>query len=165
MTTTSVSSDIPASYLSNYTSSSSLHSFTRRHSIYGTEDRVVLDIGSLYIKCGFSGESHPRHIVPTCARLERSSGPDGEAFSIDTEPVSLYELDLMAAGDLKPLEEKLKKLLHDIYFRLLLTDPKSRKVIICESPLAPVALKRTIAGLLFQYFQVCSMDISIIHIT
>ena len=85
MTTTSVSSDIPPNYLSNYNSSSSLHTFARRHSIYGTEDRVVLDIGSLYIKCGFSGESHPRHIVPTCARLERSSGPDGEAYSIDTE--------------------------------------------------------------------------------
>ena len=85
MTTTSVSSDIPSNYLSNYSSSSSLHTFARRHSIYGTEDRVVLDIGSLYIKCGFSGESHPRHIVPTCARLERSSGPDGEAYSIDTE--------------------------------------------------------------------------------
>ncbi len=40
----------------------------RRHSIYGTgEDRIVLDIGSLYIKAGFSGESRPRHIVPVYA--------------------------------------------------------------------------------------------------
>ena len=40
----------------------------RRHSIYGTgEDRIVLDIGSLYIKCGFSGEARPRHIVPVHA--------------------------------------------------------------------------------------------------
>jgi hypothetical protein len=41
---------------------------TRRPSIYGTgEDRIVLDIGSLYIKAGFSGESRPRHIVPVYA--------------------------------------------------------------------------------------------------
>jgi actin-related protein 10 len=40
----------------------------RRPSIYGTgEDRIVLDIGSLYIKAGFSGESRPRHIVPVYA--------------------------------------------------------------------------------------------------
>ncbi|KAI9491639.1 actin family [Zychaea mexicana] len=70
----------------------------------------------------------------------------------------------MTKGDLKPLQEKLKKLLHDIYFRLLLTDPKSRKVIICESPLAPVALKRIIADLLFQYFQVPSISFVPIHL-
>ncbi|KAI8853253.1 hypothetical protein BC829DRAFT_440224 [Chytridium lagenaria] len=39
-------------------------SLPRRHSIYGYEDRVVLDIGSQYIKCGLSGEHKPRHIIP-----------------------------------------------------------------------------------------------------
>ncbi|CAO3646643.1 unnamed protein product [Cunninghamella echinulata] len=57
--------------------------FTRRHSIYGTEDRVVLDIGSLYIKCGFSGESYPRHLVPAWSHLKRSSNINGEAFRIN----------------------------------------------------------------------------------
>lgn len=77
------SEPLSSAYLSSYNSTSSIHSFTRRHSIYGTEDRVVLDIGSLYIKCGFSGESHPRHLVPTWSHLFRSSNSDGEAYRID----------------------------------------------------------------------------------
>lgn len=86
MTTTSVSSEpLSSNYLSSYTSSTSFHSFPRRQSIYGTEDRVVLDIGSLYIKCGFSGESHPRHVVSTSSRLQQSVGREGESYRMDDE--------------------------------------------------------------------------------
>lgn len=85
MTTTSVSSDrLSSNYLSNYTSTS-FHNFTRRHSIYGTEDRVVLDIGSLYIKCGFSGESSPRHLVPTWFNQGQSRDSDGEVVRVNKE--------------------------------------------------------------------------------
>lgn len=83
----------------------------------------------------------------------------------------------MMKSDLAQLEEKLKRLLHDIYYRywskmmyrlmmcnwvficcrLLLTDPKSRKVVLTESPLAPIALKSTLADLLFHHFQVPSI--------
>lgn len=35
---------------------------TRRHSLYGTEDRVVLDPGSRIWKVGFSGEGRPRDV-------------------------------------------------------------------------------------------------------
>ncbi|KAI8063445.1 actin family [Gongronella butleri] len=166
MTTTSISTEpLTSSYLSSYATSSSLHTFTRRHSIYGTEDRVVLDIGSLYIKCGFSGESHPRHIVPTWTNLDRSKLKDGEAYRIDAEMKELYTLDIMAQGNIDVIEDKLKRLLHDIYFRLLLTEPKSRKVILCESPLTPVILKQTVARLLFDYFQVPSLTFVPVHLT
>ncbi|ORX47461.1 actin-like ATPase domain-containing protein [Hesseltinella vesiculosa] len=166
MTTTSVGADhLTSSYLSSYSNTSSINSFTRRHSIYGTEDRVVLDIGSFYIKCGFSGESHPRHIVPTWTNLDRSKQRDGEAFRIDAKMNELYTLDIMAQGNIDQVEEKLKRLLHDIYFRLLLTEPKSRKVILCESPLTPIVLKQTIARLLFDYFQVPSLTFVPVHLT
>lgn len=67
-----MSLDTTTSLLGRLTSSVSASNFStgspRRHSIYGTgEDRIVLDIGSLYIKAGFSGESRPRHIVPVYA--------------------------------------------------------------------------------------------------
>ncbi|KAF9431627.1 hypothetical protein BGZ76_011912 [Entomortierella beljakovae] len=32
-------------------------------SIYGIEERIVLDIGSCYLKCGLSGEARPRHFI------------------------------------------------------------------------------------------------------
>lgn len=70
----------------------------------------------------------------------------------------------MAKGNLLELEEKLKKLLHDIYFKLLLTEPKSRKVIICESPLLPIVVKQTIARILFDYFQIPSLSFVPIHL-
>ncbi|KAI7870714.1 actin family [Spinellus fusiger] len=76
----------------------------------------------------------------------------------------LYDLDLMAKGNIAQLEERLKKLLHDIYFCLLLTDPKSRKVILCESPLAPLLLKKTIAKILFEHFQVPSISFVPLHL-
>lgn len=117
----------------------------------------MLDIGPLYIKCGFSGESHPRHVVSTSSRLQQSVGREGESYRMDDEPAELYDLDFMMKSDLAQLEEKLKRLLHDIYYRLLLTDPKSRKVVLTESPLAPIALKSTLADLLFHHFQVPSI--------
>ncbi|CEI96780.1 hypothetical protein RMCBS344292_10934 [Rhizopus microsporus] len=163
MTTTSVSSEpLSSTYLSNY--SSSFQSFTRRHSIYGTEDRVVLDIGSLYIKCGFSGESSPRHIVPTWSCLEYLRNEEGEVIRVNKQLEELYSLDVMAKGNLDEIEENFKKLLHDIYFRLLLTDPKTRKVIICESPLAPIAIKQVIAKLLFDHFLVPSISFVPVHL-
>jgi actin-related protein 10 len=35
---------------------------TRRHSLYGTEDRIIIDPGSRVWKVGFSGEGKPRHV-------------------------------------------------------------------------------------------------------
>jgi len=35
---------------------------TRRHSLYGTEDRIIIDPGSRVWKIGFSGEGKPRHV-------------------------------------------------------------------------------------------------------
>lgn len=35
---------------------------TRRHSLYGTEDRIILDPGSCVWKVGFSGEGRPRDV-------------------------------------------------------------------------------------------------------
>lgn len=35
---------------------------TRRHSLYGTEDRIIIDPGSKVWKVGFSGEGKPRQV-------------------------------------------------------------------------------------------------------
>ena len=42
--------------------SSPYYTTTRRHSLYGTEDRVVIDPGSRIWKVGFSGEGKPRDV-------------------------------------------------------------------------------------------------------
>ena len=50
---------------------------TRRHSLYGTEDRVVIDPGSRVWKVGFSGEGRPRDVffVPPLWGLQRPPDP------------------------------------------------------------------------------------------
>jgi len=50
---------------------------TRRHSLYGTEDRVVIDPGSRVWKVGFSGEGRPRDVffVSPLWGLQRSPHP------------------------------------------------------------------------------------------
>lgn len=42
--------------------SSPHYTTTRRHSLYGVEDRVVIDAGSIIWKVGFSGEGRPRAV-------------------------------------------------------------------------------------------------------
>lgn len=42
--------------------SSPAYATTRRHSLYGTEDRIILDPGSRLWKVGFSGEGRPRDV-------------------------------------------------------------------------------------------------------
>lgn len=62
------------------------YSTTRRHSLYGTEDRIILDPGSRVWKAGFSGEGRPRDVF-FVSGTEQSTlwtqsravgGPDGE---------------------------------------------------------------------------------------
>lgn len=42
--------------------SSPHYTTTRRHSLYGTEDRIIIDPGSRIWKVGFSGEGRPRDV-------------------------------------------------------------------------------------------------------
>ncbi|KAF9283603.1 hypothetical protein BGZ68_005248 [Mortierella alpina] len=164
---------------------SKIRDLSFKTSIYGIEERIVLDIGSCYLKCGFSGESRPRHFIsmflsedalddyqgrnPTreqhlgheCSEFcnEKTNNTCREANPL--EYAELYELDMMRNNSrgqteqerLQILEERLSEYLYDVYFKYLLTDPKQRKVIICESPLAPLALKQTIAKVLFEKLQ------------
>ncbi|KAG0242655.1 hypothetical protein BGW41_003758 [Actinomortierella wolfii] len=167
-----------------------------KSSIYGIEERIVLDIGSCYLKCGFSGEARPRKFLsmhlseeamddylglrpPVQQHLGRPCGEscsDGVTAGLraqdPTKYAELYDLDLMRVSGqgyteqdrLKVLEDRLFEYLYDVYFKYLLTDPKQRKVIICESPLAPIALKEAIAKVLFKKLQVPSISFAPTHL-
>lgn len=45
---------------------------TRRHSLYGTEDRIIIDPGSRIWKVGFSGEGRPRDVFYAAGNSEES---------------------------------------------------------------------------------------------
>ncbi|KAF9174548.1 hypothetical protein BGX21_010124 [Mortierella sp. AD011] len=165
-------------------------------SIYGIEERIVLDIGSCYLKCGLSGESRPRHFISMFLSEEALDDYLGlrpvhrQHFGHDCNEIcnertnntcrgpnpleyaELYELDMMRTNSrgqteqekLQILEERLSEYLYDVYFKHLLTDPKQRKVIVCESPLAPIALKQVIAKVLFEKLQAPSVSFTNSHL-
>ncbi|KAF9963275.1 hypothetical protein BGZ65_004765 [Modicella reniformis] len=166
-----------------------------RTSIYGIEERIVLDIGSCYIKCGFSGESRPRqfismflseealddylglrpvhrqHFGHECNEICNDRANHGCRRAHPLEYAELYELDFMRKCNgvteeqrLKVLEERLSEYLYEVYFKHLLTDPKQRKVIVCESPLMPIVLKQTIAKVLFEKLQTPSVSFTNSHL-
>jgi actin-related protein 10 len=130
----------------------------RRHSIYGTEDRIVLDIGSLYLKCGFSGESQPRYIIPVSGDLAfHRDHPCNESCRKQSRFAELLTPN-DAQKDQEVLEETLRYYLYDVFYRYLLTDSRQRKVIVCEPPLMQTAVKNMIARILFKHFQVPSVS-------
>ncbi|KAH0585318.1 hypothetical protein H2248_008559 [Termitomyces sp. 'cryptogamus'] len=112
---------------------------TRRHSLYGVEDRVVIDPGSRIWKVGFSGEGRPRDVF----------------FANKKTGAPLWNL--QRATDLaerdeeeKLLEISLQTCLRSVFHDSLLTDPKARKVILVEHPLLPLYIKDIIARILFE---------------
>ncbi|KAI0719416.1 actin-domain-containing protein [Cerioporus squamosus] len=115
---------------------------TRRHSLYGTEDRIILDPGSRIWKVGFSGEGKPRDVF--CA-----GGEGGQALwtlNRASKPADREEED-------RVLEAKLEACLRS-----------SRKVILVEHPLLPLHIKEIMARILFNNLQVPSISFASSHL-
>ncbi|KAI0707248.1 actin-domain-containing protein [Earliella scabrosa] len=126
---------------------------TRRHSLYGTEDRIILDPGSRVWKVGFSGEGKPRDVF--CAGGE--SGEPLWTLNRASKPAEREEEDRI-------LEARLQACLRSVFHNSLLTDPKSRKVILVEHPLLPLHIKEIMARILFNNLQVPSISFASSHL-
>ncbi|KAF9466640.1 actin-domain-containing protein [Collybia nuda] len=131
---------------------SPIYTATRRHSLYGVEDRVIIDPGSRIWKVGFSGEGRPREVF-------LAGGKSGDSLwnlRRVTEPGGQGE-------ENKLLEIKLQHCLRSVFHDSLLTDPKARKVILVEHPLLPLHIKDIIARILFEN-QVPSVSFASSHL-
>ncbi|GJE94573.1 actin-domain-containing protein [Phanerochaete sordida] len=137
----------------NIIQSSPHYSTTRRHSLYGTEDRIILDPGSCVWRVGFSGEGKPRDVFLAGA----DTGKPLWTLNRATAPGAREEED-------KLLEARLQKCLRAVFHDSLLTDPKSRKVIIIEQPLLPLHIKEALARILFNNLQVPSISFASSHL-
>ncbi|KDQ53185.1 hypothetical protein JAAARDRAFT_137512 [Jaapia argillacea MUCL 33604] len=133
--------------------SSPHYTTTRRHSLYGTEDRVIIDPGSCIWKVGFSGEGKPRDVFCPGG----TPGVHLWTLSRAMDPVDREEEDRLLAAR---LESCLRSVFHDS----LLTDPKSRKVILVEHPLLPLHIKDMMARTLFANLQVPSISFASSHL-
>ncbi|KAJ4477354.1 fungal-specific actin related protein [Lentinula aciculospora] len=133
--------------------SSPHYSTTRRHSLYGVEDRIIIDPGSLIWKVGFSGEGRPREVFYAGGKPAKGLWGLKRA----TDAAERLEEDKLL--DIR-LEQNLRAVFHDS----LLTDPKARKVIIIENPLLPIHIKEALARILFGNLQVPSVSFASSHL-
>lgn len=85
-----------------------------RHSLYGSEDRIILDLGSRVWKVGYSGEAAPRAVFDVAgASGERSE--DGTGISASA---ALWHAGCaMNATDLSRIERKLKRWLRRSFYK------------------------------------------------
>ncbi|KIK55142.1 hypothetical protein GYMLUDRAFT_176167 [Collybiopsis luxurians FD-317 M1] len=138
---------------SSHVQSSPHYTTTRRHSLYGVEDRIVIDPGSMIWKIGFSGEGRPREVFYAGGKSAKPlwglKRPADTAKRVEEETMLDYRL-----------EQNLRSLFHDS----LLTDPKARKVIIIENPLLPLHIKEALARILFENLQVPSVSFASSHL-
>ncbi|CAK5269334.1 unnamed protein product, partial [Mycena citricolor] len=142
------------SRLASSTVQSSPHySTTRRHSLYGVEDRIVIDPGSRVWKVGFSGEGRPRDV------FYGMGAPEPALWTLDRGADDAEEFEKERMLEIR-LETSLRRVFHDS----LLTDPKARKVIIVEHPLLPLYIKDMIARILFENLQVPSLSFASSHL-
>lgn len=102
---------------------------------------VILDIGTVYTKCGLAGETGPRCIVPSEVQNERT-GKVEQIWEFNTT---------------EELYENLKNFLFHLFFRNLLVNAKDRRIVICESMLCPSQFRETLAKVLFIHFEVASV--------
>ncbi|KAG1722571.1 actin family [Suillus lakei] len=126
---------------------------TRRHSLYGTEDRVVIDPGSRIWKVGFSGEGKPRDVFYADAKNYGSLW----SWSRATDPAEKAEQD-------NTLAISLERCMRSVFHESLLAEPKARKVILVEHPLMPLYIKDMLAGILFSNLQVPSISFASSHL-
>ncbi|KAI9229977.1 MAG: actin family [Piptocephalis tieghemiana] len=152
----SLASSLLSSSLASSPLTNPLSSSARRHSIYGTEDRIVLDLGSFYLKCGFSGEPRPRHMIQVSGQVRDhlSTGACDEACRKEGLFAPLHDI-AIKDNDLPRIEQALR---HHLFH------PRQRKVIVCERPLWPMPIKKLLVRLLFEQFQVPSISFAPSHL-
>ncbi|SCV70609.1 BQ2448_3371 [Microbotryum intermedium] len=128
-------------------------SIRSRHSLYGIEDRIVLDLGSRIWKLGFSGEPRPRVCLDVMNLHEEEDTTEEEGHNL-LWALEGYQVDETRA---QIRYERLEKGLRKVWYTHLMTDPKQRKIIISENPLLSTPVKRMIARVLFGNLQVPSI--------
>ncbi|EMR10666.1 hypothetical protein PNEG_01366 [Pneumocystis murina B123] len=134
----------------------------RLKTLYELEPYIVLDIGSHYLKAGFSGESFPRCTIEYDERSFLGYRCT-LAENITRFPVN-FEYLLWDEPNLELIGDRLEIYLREVYNKWLNIGSKFRKVSIVEYILLPIKFKVIIAKTLFTYFQVPSITFLSSHV-
>lgn len=111
----------------------------RRGSLLGTDERIVMDLGSHTCRAGFSGDVEPRVVMNAAA-------------ACGTE--SLWRLDWEADREHPDLVRTLTRLVRRVYQEHLLVDAKTYCVLLSRHPLGLDAVQRSLCDVLLRTMHV-----------
>lgn len=127
-----------SSIRSRGSAASMLDSLGTLGSVLGVEKpAIVIEIGTAYTKCGFSGESVPRHIIPS-------------SIVVNGKTVQIYNPE--ETRTTTELREILLMFLHDIMYKRLLVKTQDRRAVVCEGIAVPTVYRSLVADILYRYF-------------
>ena len=97
-------------------------------------ESVVLEIGSVFIKAGFGGESSPRVVLPTGLRSWLHAEQKSRRRTSDTR-----------------WRDVLGGLLQEVLVNRLQCRPRSQRLVVLEPLFAPWPFRRALAAVCFEY--------------
>ncbi|KAF8421456.1 actin-domain-containing protein [Tirmania nivea] len=140
-----------------------------------SEDPVVIEIGTRYLRAGFANEAAPRCVIPYTEGMWRrvgdrmvDSGKRGGTMLIHKATIAsetvqakkkssrksrgeLWQYDLRSL-DAGLVEDLIERVLREAYNKYLLVDSKTKKVVLPLPPLLPTILIKTITNTIFSQF-------------
>ncbi|OQV14350.1 putative Actin-related protein 10 [Hypsibius exemplaris] len=109
---------------------------------------IILEVGMMFVKVGFAGDSAPIAIVPSLGRL-----PNGNLTR------------LFGPMRLAQRMEILTTFLSDLYFKVLLCNARDRKVVVLLNPFEPHDIEKALLAVLLTVLEVPGVSLVSPHMT
>lgn len=142
---------------------------------FDQEEFVVIDMGTGYIKAGFSGEDLPRCVIPTCIaeQIEKvDQALQNQPGGVETKPKTNYTFGNGAIASRKthdyyePIQrgivtdmDRMEKLLEHIFTNELGVKSDKINLLMTDSPVNSKANKKALCDLMFEKFKVKSFSL------
>ena len=130
---------------------------------------IVVDVGTGYIKAGYSGEDLPRVVLPTIIGMHESSSVDDATTNAgDSKPNKVVSKKMGNEAYLhqsdhelyNPIQrgivtdwEKLTDLLEHVFYTELGIEPRNATVLMTDSPMSRKSDKQQLASIMFDHFR------------
>ncbi|CAM4972718.1 unnamed protein product [Rotaria socialis] len=102
---------------------------------------IVIDIGQAYTKCGFAGDSSPRHIIPTTVTID---GKTKHVFENNSDVMILHD-------------DRLSEFIRSVYYKYNIANSRGRRAVIVESVITPTRIRHLIANILLKQLEALSV--------
>lgn len=124
---------------------------------------IVVDLGSHFIKAGFSGDDSPTVVFPTVVGRPNTQGLGAERYYIGDETImkqNLLALSRPIVDGVITGWDDFKIILEYLFFNQLRVDPTQHPVLVTERSFNPLENRRMLAQVLFEHFNVPAMYIA-----